>query len=287
MYKGTVHDAARQSEFIDATGVSLHYAVSGEGPGMILFHELGGSLHSWDGVVPTLEAEFRVLRFDQRGHGLSEKVRRPFGMEDHASDALALAAAVSLSGPFWLVGAAAGAAAAVELAARAPEKVAGIVMCAPSLSAEGARRTFLEARIERAVNEGMRAIADESLERSYPDDLRFDRRRFEDYCNRWLSNDPFCYAIANRALINATLDDAIASLGCPCLLIAGIHDSIRPPEYVQSIVGRIRSARYAQIDCGHLVPVQAPLDLAGCIRQFIQECGTTLQSNDPKIGVRV
>src|SRR5260370_21334396 len=98
---------------------------------MILFHELGGSLHSWDDVVPALESEFRVLRFDQRGHGLSEKVRRPFGMDDHASDALAIADAISLSEPFWLVGAAAGAAAVIELAARLPAKVAGIALRAP------------------------------------------------------------------------------------------------------------------------------------------------------------
>lgn len=281
MYKSTVHDAATQCGFIDAKGVSLRYAVSGEGAGMILFHELGGSLHSWDDVVPALASEFRVLRFDQRGHGLSEKVRRPFGMDDHAGDALAIADAISLSAPFWLVGVAAGAAAAIELAARVPAKVAGIVLCAPSLSTDGARRTFLEARIERAVNEGMRAIADESLDRSYPDDLRIDRRRFEDYRARWLANDPVCYALATRALIESRLDDAIPSIECPCLLIAGTRDSMRPPEYVQSLVGRIRAGHYAQIDCGHLVPVQAPRELASGILRFIQASDATLQSNDP------
>jgi len=286
LYKGTVHDAAGQCGFIDAAGVSLRYAVSGEGAGMILFHELGGSLYSWDDVVPALASEFRVLRFDQRGHGLSEKVRRPFGMHDHASDALAIADATSLSAPFWLVGAAAGAAAALELAARVPAKVAGIVLCAPSLSTDGARRTFLESRVERAVNEGMRAIADESLERSYPDDLRIDKRRFEDYRARWLANDPVCYALATRALIESRLDDAIASIECPCLSIAGSRDRMRPPDYVQSIVGRIRSAHYTQVDCGHLVPVQAPGELASSIRQFIHASGVTLRSNDPLNEVR-
>lgn len=286
MYKGTVHDTAGQRGFIDAAGVTLRYAVTGEGTGMILFHELGGSLHSWDDVVPLLATDFRVLRFDQRGHGLSEKVRGPFGMDDHANDALAIADAVSLSGPFWLVGAAAGAAAVLELAARMPARVAGIILCAPSLSTEGTRRTYLEARSERAVAYGMRAIVDESLERSYPEDLRIDKRRFEVYRARWLANDPVCYALANRALIESGVDDAIASIQCPCLLIAGTRDSMRPPDYVQSIVGRIRSAQYAQIDCGHLVPVQAPGELASSILRFTHASGATSQHKDPFNEVR-
>ena len=62
--------------FIDANGVSLHYELAGaRGPSVVLLHELGGTLNSWDAVAPRLAARFRVLRYDQRGAGLSEKVR--------------------------------------------------------------------------------------------------------------------------------------------------------------------------------------------------------------------
>ncbi|HYP11823.1 MAG TPA: alpha/beta fold hydrolase [Xanthobacteraceae bacterium] len=59
--------------FVDANGVSLHYALAGAGRSVVLLHELGGTLNSWDGVVPRLAEHFRVLRYDQRGAGLSEK----------------------------------------------------------------------------------------------------------------------------------------------------------------------------------------------------------------------
>ena len=44
----------------------------------MLLHELGGTLDSWDAVAPGLSENFRVLRYDQRGAGLSEKVREQY-----------------------------------------------------------------------------------------------------------------------------------------------------------------------------------------------------------------
>ena len=49
--------------FADANGVSLHYALAGNsGRPVVLLHELGGTLNSWDGVAPALAEHYRVLR---------------------------------------------------------------------------------------------------------------------------------------------------------------------------------------------------------------------------------
>ncbi|MFC7555088.1 alpha/beta fold hydrolase [Pseudoroseomonas wenyumeiae] len=105
---------------MEVNGVSLRYALEGEGPVLVLVHEIGGSLESWNGVVPELARRFRVLRYDQRGAGGSEKPRQPFGLKTLVEDLDALLAALSLPAPFHLVGAAMGAAQAVMLAARRP-----------------------------------------------------------------------------------------------------------------------------------------------------------------------
>ena len=84
--------------FIDANGVSLHYELAGaRGRSVVLLHELGGTLHSWDAVVPRLAARFRVLRYDQRGSGGSEKVRREFSNDTLVGDFAALAEGVGLA----------------------------------------------------------------------------------------------------------------------------------------------------------------------------------------------
>ena len=61
--------------FMDANGISIHYELAGSGPSVVLLHEMGGTLASWDSIFPALSGRYRTLRYDQRGAGLTEKVR--------------------------------------------------------------------------------------------------------------------------------------------------------------------------------------------------------------------
>ena len=87
-------------KWIEANGVSLRYELSGAGDDtLVLVHELGGSLESWDDVLPEFQKHFRVLRYDQRGFGLSEKVKGPLDLNDMAADIAGLLDALALD-PF-------------------------------------------------------------------------------------------------------------------------------------------------------------------------------------------
>ena len=87
-------------EWMEVNGVALRYMVSGSGDkNLILVHELGGALESWNDVLPVLEKEFRVLRYDQRGFGLSEKSKGSLDINDMTSDIAGLTAAVGMDGP--------------------------------------------------------------------------------------------------------------------------------------------------------------------------------------------
>ena len=62
--------------WIEANGASLRYELIGSGKQtLVLMHEAGGCLESYEDALPGLESNFRVLRYDQRGFGFSEKVR--------------------------------------------------------------------------------------------------------------------------------------------------------------------------------------------------------------------
>ena len=62
--------------WIEANGASLRYELDGAGKDtLVLMHEAGGCIESFEDALPGLEKEFRVLRYDQRGFGFSEKVR--------------------------------------------------------------------------------------------------------------------------------------------------------------------------------------------------------------------
>ncbi len=240
-------------------GCVLRAERSGHGTGrVVLLHELGGSLESFDAVTALLAPAFQVLRYDQRGAGQSEKPRPPFGMADHAADLHALLRWSGWQGPVLLVGLAAACAILAEFALAHPADVVGLLLCGPVLTATGEAGSYLRTRAERAARDGMRAVVDTSLARSYPPLLRGDAAGFSAYRARMMGNDPVGYACANMALVEATVDGRLGELRVPVDVLAGQHDLLRVPEQIAETASRIPNARFTVVESGHLMAVQTP-----------------------------
>jgi pimeloyl-ACP methyl ester carboxylesterase len=97
------------------------------GPGVLLLHGLASSSHIWDLVAPRLARRLHVVAFDQRGHGRSGKPSSGYGFERVAADAAAVVRATQLR-PAVVVGHSWGANVALEIAARHPRLVRGLVL---------------------------------------------------------------------------------------------------------------------------------------------------------------
>jgi pimeloyl-ACP methyl ester carboxylesterase len=71
--------AAYEDKYLDADGVKIRYIDTGKGEAIVLLHGGTSNLESWitRGVVANLEKDFRVIAFDARGHGKSDKPREP------------------------------------------------------------------------------------------------------------------------------------------------------------------------------------------------------------------
>jgi len=105
--------------WIEVNGTSLRYELSGSGPTtLVLIHEMGGTLESWDQVMQALTNSRRVLRYDTRGAGLSEKTSVTVTWNQMVDDLAALLDALPITGKVALAGIAVGAAIAVRFAVR-------------------------------------------------------------------------------------------------------------------------------------------------------------------------
>jgi 3-oxoadipate enol-lactonase len=92
-------------DFIEANGVGLRCELSGGGDRtLVLVHEMGGSLESWDDVAPQFAKSRRVLRYDTRGAGLSQKVRGELTLDTMADDIAALLDHFGIGGKVALAG---------------------------------------------------------------------------------------------------------------------------------------------------------------------------------------
>jgi pimeloyl-ACP methyl ester carboxylesterase len=113
-------------------GVDLYYELSGSGEPLVLVHGSWGDHHNWDAVVSTLAESFRVLAYDRRGHGASE---RPAGQGSVFEDADDLAGLVDELGlaPAHIAGNSFGAATVLRAATRRPEVFRTLIAHEPPL----------------------------------------------------------------------------------------------------------------------------------------------------------
>jgi pimeloyl-ACP methyl ester carboxylesterase len=99
----------------------------GKGPSILLLHGLASSSHIWDLVAPRLAPRFRVVAYDQRGHGLSGKPSSGYGFDRLIADAAAVIRTLRLGRPV-VVGHSWGANVALQLAVDRPRLVSGDVL---------------------------------------------------------------------------------------------------------------------------------------------------------------
>jgi 3-oxoadipate enol-lactonase len=260
--------------WIHLDDIALRYALTGRGTKtVVLLHELGGSLESFDDLALLPGDGLRVLRYDQCGAGLSEKPRAPFSFDRHVDDLGKLLAALDIDTPVHLAGVAAGAALAVSFALKHPELVDALALCAPALNVDKERVRYLSERSGLVMREGMRSVVDDTLDRSYPPIVRRDEAAYLTYRGRFLANDPVGYAHNNMAFAKVDLLDRLGELRHPCLVLAGAHDLLRPQDKVSAIGRTIPRAEYAVIDSGHLMAVQAPGEMARQLLDFFARAG--------------
>ena len=260
--------------WIEANGAALRYDLSGAGNStLVLVHEMGGTLESWDDVLPALSRGRRVLRYDTRGAGLSEKIRGIASIDQMADDIAALLDALSINGKVAIAGIAVGGAIAIHFAARHPARVAALIPMGPAVGIPPDRRAAIAAAADAMEQGGMGAGMAAALANSYPDVMRGDSARFERVRNQRMGNDPGSQAAIYRMLNGMDLSADYARITCPTLFLAGKHDGLRPPPTVEPLVGLIKGARFEALETAHFMSQQTPDLVAERMIRFLTEAG--------------
>jgi 3-oxoadipate enol-lactonase len=245
--------------WIEVNGTSLRYELSGSGSTtLVLVHEMGGTLDSWDLVLPALNNTRRVLRYDTRGAGLSEKIHGRVTFDDMADDLATLLNAIGIAGKVALAGTAVGGAIAIHFAVRHAARTAALIVTSPATGVAADRRQATLDRATAAEKQGMRGIAEASISNSYPLEVRHNAENFRRFRARWLANDPHSFAAINRMLADSTVTEELPRIACPTLVIGCRHDKLRPPAAVKLLAEQIPGAEYLEINSGHFAGIQTP-----------------------------
>jgi 3-oxoadipate enol-lactonase len=258
-------------EFAEINGAGLRYALSGKGERtLVLVHEMGGSLESWEDAGRRFSESRRVLRYDCRGAGLSLKVRGQLAIDTMADDIAALLDHNGITGKVALSGIAVGGAIALHFAARHSARTSAVAVGSPATGIAPDRRAAVLERVARIEAEGMAFAVQESMQNGYPTELRGDLRRFEQYRARWLGNDPSSYATVYRMLAATEMQDELTTLRHPVLVIGGALDRTRPTQLSKAVADIIPHATFEELRTGHYMAVQTPDLLFDRIDAFLR-----------------
>jgi len=257
-----------RSNWVEAGGAALRYRIDGSGNRtLVLLHEMGGMLESWDDVVPALQ-DLRIVRYDWRGAGLSEKATES-SLEVHAADLGALLDALEIHGPVYLAGCAVGAAIALRFASLHPERVSGVVGMCPATKVLAEKRPAGVQVAERVAREGMGLLASSGLTTSYPEAVRHDIDRYNNYLLRFRSNDPVSFGASLKMVSTQEGDDWLKDVTAPALILAGAYDGTRPPELVREVADKIPGATFRIVESGHVMHYQTPDLIVNEIGNFL------------------
>ena len=262
-------------DWIESNGHWLRYAADGSGENtVVLVHEMGGTLDSWDEVVPYLSDRYRVLRYDMRGFGMSEKIFGDFTLEDAIDDLTGFLDAMGVTGPVALAGCAVGAGISIRVAAKLPDQVKALVAMAPATEIPPERVEAAKAFPAKLAEKGARRLVYEDIAPgNYPEALRTDSARFRRFLAQQTSVDPNAFSATYMMLLSGSYRPYFEKITCPTLVVAGEYDKGRTPEVVEPVAKAIPGARFRIVPSGHFMAVQTPEVIGTMLREFFDEVG--------------
>lgn len=243
--------------------VELHHRLDGPngGPVLVLSNSLGTALEMWDDQLPTLADHFRVLRYDQRGHGRTPAPPGPYTIAELGRDALELLDRLGLERVSFC-GASLGGMTAMWLAINAPERIDRLALCCTS--AHLPPREMWTERAATVRAQGMEAVVDGALERWFTPALANRRPEAVERTRRALLDMPAeGYAGCCEAIASHDLRRELASIRAPTLVLAAADDPATPPEHGRLIADAVPGARLVVMArARHLAVVERPEEFA-------------------------
>ena len=241
-------------------GLSFRYRLDGpEGaPWMVCSNSLVTDLNLWEPQVDAFAGRFRMLRYDQRGHGGTSVPPAPATMQQLADDAAALMRSLGIEGATW-IGVSMGAGTGLCLAQRHPGLLSRIVAAdGPPATAPGAAAAW-EQRIELARRDGMDAYAAVTLVRWFGARSQAEQIPAIDRVRTMIETTPFeGFTACARALQSFDLRPHLGLITQKVLLLAGAEDAAMP-KTLQALTGDLPDASFATIaDAGHLPGIERP-----------------------------
>ena len=257
--------------YSEINGARFHYRLDGEAnaPVVVFSNSLGTNLAMWDAQVPMLAQKFRVLRYDSRGHGLSDVTPGPYTIEGLGRDVVGLLDALQISTAHYC-GLSVGGMIGQWLGINASKRFKSLTLC--NTAARIGTTDGWNTRISAVREGGMAAIANGVISRWFTED--FARRapaQVEAARKMLLHTPPQSYIATCAALRDEDLREAVSRVNLPTLVISGTHDAATTPADGRFVAEKIPGAQYLELNAAHLSNIEAAEPFTAALLKFLEQ----------------
>jgi 3-oxoadipate enol-lactonase len=254
--------------FARVNGAVAHYKDEGppNAPALVFINALGTDLRIWDEAAAVLAQRFRIIRYDKRGHGLSEAGPDRYDMAGYAQDLSALLNSASIARA-TVVGLSIGGLIAQELYRQRPQLFASLVLS--DTAAKIGTDESWDARTAAVERGGVAAIADAVLKGWFTADFHAHRSEELAGVRAMLTRTPKQgYLAACGALKRADLRPHLPAIAVPTLCLVGEEDGSTPVALVRETAGAIRRSRFEIVKhAGHLANLEQAAAFAALVAE--------------------
>lgn len=252
-------------------------------PVLVFSNSLGATLNMWDAQAAALSRNFRVLRYDTRGHGQSSVTHGPYSISQLGRDVLDLLDTLHLDRVHFC-GLSMGGMIGMWLAVNAPHRLQKLAL-SNTAAKIGTAETW-QTRIDTVQKHGMSAVLSAILDRWFTSDFREQHPAAVAPAERMILNSNTEGYIANCAAVrDFDYRDNLNVIRIPTLVIAGAHDPVTTPADGQFLARHIPGARlatpppalrsdlselrYVELPAAHISSIEAPSQFTTALKSFL------------------
>ncbi len=246
---------------IKANGIAIQYRIDGpeNAPWLTFSNSHATNLSLWDDQVAEFGTDYRILRYDQRGHGATEATPPPYMFDLLVADIVALWDALRVDQSHF-VGLSMGGTTGVGVALDHPGRLLSLTGADCRCDAQPAFQAAWEPRIELARDEGTGALAGPTTERWFTDGFKATNPDTIEWIKDMIRTTSLDgYIGCAVALQNIGYLPRMGEIDVPALFISGAQDSAATPELMSELQAMVTGAWLVTVNpAGHISNVESP-----------------------------
>jgi 3-oxoadipate enol-lactonase len=260
---------------VQANGIQINYRIDGpEGaPWLTMSNSLATTHRMWDPQIEAFTRQYRVLRYDKRGHGETEVAPGPYSFELLADDVLALLDALQVSRTHF-VGLSMGGMTGMTMALRRPGVLRSLVLCDTTSKDPLGDPALWQQRID-AVNAGgsMEPLVESTVARFLTPDTVKRRPAIADAVRAMVRSTPIAgYVACCQAIAKLSLTDRLREITIPTMVVVGADDPATTVPMARTIHERIAGSELVILkDAAHLSNMEQPAAFNEAVLGFLQQ----------------